>query len=438
MKRSILRELVSEVSTESIAQQSGKLHQELTALFEPLLKMTRRQIHDSSFKKDLTKLIKDHFGFSPMVDMGNAHNSEDDPVFCAVYYHPSVTNDAIKKNKLDREFVEEAIKLDYDVKNLRVLGDTSKLPLWLGIDLQRVLSTRYTAPELSAIVIHEIGHYWSGFYFLTRLVRTNLALHSLARGLKEETNPEKRRLVFETISKDSSLPESTFMDIDYTQSAETIISVAGKNLYENMIASELGNPEYSLTMSEHFSDLFAARHGAGKDLVTAFSRGEDELLLWSRMERAKGYYNLVKVVLSTALPTTLGAALISPLVGVLVFIGMGWGSLFYLKRTSTPRSFEWLYDTERDRLKRIRNQVQLRMRILAKDKTKFQIFQEELRVIDELIDRNKNELSSFYKWMTLVFHKSARRRKDQAELEMFFEDLAYNKLYDKALDFKFA
>lgn len=425
MKNNLIKQWTTDISNEVIAQQSDQLHKDLTEAFRRVHKQSRRIIHRSSFKEDVRSIIKKHLGLHADVNIGNSSDMMDDYPFCCGVVNPVLQNEAAKYERMFKRIAEDSVKLEFDTKNLLIKGDTSKITAFLGITTQEIIDGRLTPEELSAIIIHELGHFWTILYFSSRLTRINIALESLAKGLKEEKDPTKRKMVAKIASSsDIDVADRWLnMDCDYSAKDEVIISLAMKTSLD-AIAADLGNPEYGYNMFEHVADLFATRHGAGLDLVTGLAK------LVNDSGASFAFFAFSQTFLAVI---SISAMLINP-VGMF-FTGLLLLALVHLN--TTPGESEMRYDKLSDRYKRVRNQIQLRMRIKSKNKAEFEFYKNQLAELDKIISMTKDWSSSFNNWYAILFSSKTRARNRQAELELFFEDLAYNRLYEKSLDFKY-
>lgn len=413
------------VSTESIKQQSTVFFKELTSIFKDFNGESRKRIHDGEFTKRMKACVKHHLGLEPEIEIGNPSHARDDFGPAAMVIPPTVSRYYMSKKEA-AEFTEEVVKVNFNLSTGKITGSVKRVLAYLYFDTELIVKDKLSPEEHAAVTLHEIGHLFFILYYSARLATTNMALDMIARDF-DKSNTQKERVhlyqqylgpTFGRVGK----------EIEEISDLQTLSSYVYQSM-QKTIVDELGSPQYGYTMDEYLADMYATRHGAGVPLITALQKltaGYDKYVSLSRGHTYLRIIHAAVIVGFAALNGLLGGVV----VGMLIVLAM-------LYNEFSPGEMEYRYDNAIDRIKRVRNQIQLRMRLLAKDSALAATYKKDLETMDEIIAAATNKSSSFSHWLSLMISPKARSRKNQAELEMFFEDLAYNKLHEEALTLKF-
>lgn len=423
-----------DTSLEMIGQQKLDFFNDLTAIYKAHNGDSRRDIVTGSLGEDLATIVKKYMNLYVKVELGNERNNRDDVPFHVVIGHPSGSKFHMSRKEaeaLNKKF----LTFEFDTRTPYIKGDTKDLPLTLGVDTSIVSKGRFSSEELAAITLHELGHLWTILFMATRVSFMNIALQEIARFMDADKDPIKRKASFELLSRDLSMEELSKLNskIDFTSDTNVIVTFVTAEMAP-VIFSELGSPEYGVTMEEYAADAFATRFGAGKYLITALDRmnkGYPEYVSGVRVgANVRFIISILMTLVTGGMALTGVAAMVWPAIVSLV-------SVFLSVVMVLPGSVEYLYDRTLDRFKRIRNQIQLRMREYSDSQAAVKLFKEDLEAVDQIIARTTDKDSYFTGYLVNVFSPSVRRRNRQAELEIYFEDLAYNRLYDASMNFKF-
>lgn len=296
----------------------------------------------------------------------------------------------------------------------KVSGVFSKIPapIYLGAGLWA--SGKLTASETAAIILHEVGHIFSFFETLTQTATTNMVLASAAQSLDGTDNATLRlKLVFQTAEELQVTLEAPEKLADAGVKGELFADILLKAIADKHDTSDTDSLIYDLRSAEFLADQFAARFGAGRDLVV----GLDKLMRHAGYEirRGRAMYMVTQacvtaftLVAAYALPILTGVAVISLLI-----------------------SSHWMdeqYDEPGARFARIKQDLVQSLKNQTLDpKVRSQILK-DIEVIDQLRADVKDRYSYFtYLWVALT----SRRRKQfsQMRLQQELEALANNNLF---------
>jgi len=178
------------------------------------------------------------------------------------------------------------IKAGVNIMNGKLSGLFSELPFTIylpTIMLKRNGRTadgwspgsyRLTSEEMAAVVLHEIGHFFTYCETFTRTVTTNQALAAMVKELDGNYAVDKREVIIARTVDDLKLKDvdiKALAKIDKRSILETAIVTEVAELSR----SEIGISIYDTTASEQLADQFASRFGAGVHLMTALNKFHD-------------------------------------------------------------------------------------------------------------------------------------------------------------------
>lgn len=424
-----------DVSTEMIRQQRTDFFDAITEVMSKVNGVKLRELANGDFEKDILACVEKYMNLSLKLDLGDTTKPRGSVPFYAGFIHPSGSKFQMSRRDAE-QLNQKFLTLQFDTSTPYIKGDARKLPLSLGLDTSVITGGKLSSQELAAIVMHELGHLWTMLFMVTRVSYVNIALQEIAKFTNETPDPIKRQASYEVLCRDLTQLELSQLKtkIDFSASGDAIVTFVAAE-FSPVLFADLGSPEYGRTMDEHAADTFATRFGAGKYLVTALeklNKGYRDYVVHARaMSNYQFFSGLLEVLAGGALMAAgiVGAGVIFALGGII--------STATSLLDITPSGAEYLYDRNIDRYKRIRNQLQLRMRESADSKAAVDIFRDELVAVDRIIARMDDKDSFFTGFLVNLFFGSVRRRNRQAELELYFEDLGHNRLFDSAMRFKF-
>ncbi len=406
---------------ESIQFQDGSFYRELTARNEEIIALYKEKVDVGVIKdkvQSLAVIIEKYTNLSVVFDMDKN-------------YGPAVVVPDLLKNHTLRDATARAITGGTDaVKHLRSNGGVVKgrvslrdstvdgwykeltSTIYIPDDLY-TSGRKFTAGEISAILLHEVGHIFVYLEYLSRTITTNVVLSNLTK--KWAGSSVNEREVILKVSKDAlNIPDSA---VDSKTLVTTDSSLVIETIYATYAAkqftSEIGSSEYDIVSFEVLADDFAARHGAGKDLVTALDKlYRSQHNIAYRGIAAYLFWEVSKIAMLT------------------VFTGLAMFAIAYDHEFS-----ESVYDKPNDRMRRVKNQLieQIKDRSIPQ-KLKDQLIQ-DVAVIDDILSKMNDRRSLFTLVMEKVFvFTNNRKRRDALVFQRELEELAFNNLYVKSVE----
>lgn len=297
------------IGTESIAFQSGAFFKDLTLLVQDLRAAgDKSQDAINKWFLRVDRSVYDHTGITtnglfwpggdnaamviPTMTRGNVLNRAEFNKFVA------------KKFDADKLSFYNLEKQGWiDPANSRVGGAFSEIVFKMIVGELFLFGKTFTPEEAATVILHEVGHAYTFLQFIADTVVINAVLQRTWAELTSGTPDKKVRMILTKAADDMAIQNK-----DWLQSIEdgTAADVAFKVL-ATVVAIEprlMDNKRYfSMDAAEELADIFAARHGAGRAVVTMRSK------FMSADSRSYG-------VLAGVAYTFLGVALM-PFVGVI-------------------------------------------------------------------------------------------------------------------------
>lgn len=346
-------------------------------------------------------LVPNSYGISPAVippDL-DRNNPLLHPLKTEVFKNDQL-NKQLKKNKTG--ILEGTVNFETG----RVGGDFSKVTSTLIIP-NMILSTKtFTDEEIAAMLLHEVGHIFSYFMYLNKVVTVSHVLDQLTNKLNEiEVESEKINLIKET---------NELLNVD-TLEAEDLIKIKDGERISTVIVSEVAKERLSYTDTpvfdfrtwEAISDQYASRNGASVALAT----GLDKIY---RLFNHAAYWSTGKYVLISIFS--------------LPMLVIGFPLMLFFSLLVEPYD---PYDKPIDRIKRIRRELVGALKKRNLDKKQSKRIQNELKTLDDILSRMSDRKDMFEVIWRLINVKLNKDRKQTAYLNEL-EIMANNELYVRA------
>jgi hypothetical protein len=154
-----------------------------------------------------------------------------------------------------------------DFKKARVTGYLSKIKHFLIIDFTDLFGLGLTSEEITSVILHEIGHTFTGLEYHHKLETTNSTIVDILNEINNN-NIEKANYIFK-----KHFTEEEFKDF-VINSNKDVYDFNGKIAlgYLNTINTQMINAKYDETNFENLADSFAVRFNMGKELVSSLNK----------------------------------------------------------------------------------------------------------------------------------------------------------------------
>lgn len=314
-----------------------------------------------------------------------------------------------------------------DLENAKLEGIFTEYTHTLFLDLRTLFVVwNMTAREVTAIVLHEIGHVFTYYEYSTRLSTTNQLLADLSYSLHNNENDiKKREYVFKELVKNNVLSEKESEEL-YNEVDNTILGRKLFKVYVREITSLRDNIKYDETTSEALADNFAVRQGFGLDLVTAL----DHLYKFSP-ERNRYILSLMftsELVMDfIVVPVFITGLLINPAslpIGIVLLLLL---STAYF--TASVIDFKDMsYDELRQRYNRVRIGIIGQLKDKNLDKKTVKDIIENLDTIESILSDVHDTTSLKMRLGNFLLPSSRATVKDISR-QQYLEELAYNPFF---------
>jgi hypothetical protein len=157
-----------------------------------------------------------------------------------------------------------------DIKNARVGGYLADVKNYLLINFFMLREEQLTPGEVTAVIVHELGHAFSGLESHHNLQTTNATIVDILNDI----NKNKSDKALYTFKK--RFDEKDIENVSLNNSKE-VVDFYGKlaNIYLGELNSQMVNNKYDETTFENMADSFAVRFNLGSELVTGLNKLHD-------------------------------------------------------------------------------------------------------------------------------------------------------------------
>lgn len=404
------------VAKEAIAFQDGNLFSKLNKCIEDIRKAQKsnknykptealESLRVLIFKETNISLKFDNGGPAVMLPFINKnHIFFDKELFQALEAY-QVFGDEQMRQLLKKRKNAMSVKGSVDLKNSKVDGVYSEITCDMYLPPYFFTNTHFSVEEAAAVILHELGHVFTTFEFVTRFTSTNFALEVLSRAYDNAKTEEQKEAIFISFKNEGYLKARQADILKETKSKEDALIVFFDSQIENTI-SDLGASVYDVNGCEYLADQFATRHGAGVHLTTALTK----------YVPTEGRTPLTYII-SLAVFAVVGS--VAGVVGTLLFFVLG--ILVEDKRND-------IYDNMYSRLNRIKHQIIQKIKEGQVPNKDLPTILKGIEVIEANMLKYKDDLDYMSK-LAYIFRPSYRAAHNQEKLQKFLENMAYNPLF---------
>lgn len=415
--------MIYNVSLESIQFQSTDLFKGIVTCIKDIRKLNPRLnekvYYGSKEVKDLSAVIKKYTGltfvfedtehgpgvYTPRLDQTIFDNS-------AILEMRASMNSGFDLNydlkRMLSSLGKDLIKGTVSLKDSKVTGDLAEIECKMFLPRNYIYWPKALDEELAAIVLHEIGHVFTHFEYLTRSTKTNQSLALMLRLSDKTDSYTDKKLLLGKIKEKMNLDNETVSMLE-TETDKTNITTIFLQQSIKASKSELGKSIYDNTACEYLADQFATRHGAGKYLVTITDKisglGSSEKL------SAIDYFGstsarLVAICTGSLLLFGLPAAIAASAVSLLILMQMTIGFSTKYSQLEVQDN----YDNDYMRFSRVKHQMVQRLKDegISPDERKMII--EYIEEVDPIIKKNLSDENVKLRNKIAMFFSSEHKR----------------------------
>lgn len=324
------------------------------------------------------------------------------------------------------------IKGTVDTDKVKVSGVFSEFENQLFMNFEYLIKNKLTVAEITAVILHELGH---GFYaceYSNRLDSNNQVLAEVSKEIFSKKENKDLVYIYKELKKiNENVSESDVEDI-----------VSGKNIIPSLtffkvvigsVKSNISNDKYSESSFEQLADNFSSRFGYGRPLVSALQKLmgyslpiQYFILIAFTIE----YMRMLSIILQKLLlviTAPVASAFLSLFLTITVFLTI----MFFIGEGST----DYTYDNIIKRYKRVRNDLVERLKDDSLNKESAALLTESINEIDKVVLNINIPENVFKKVVNLVvpYHYKAKGSINEQQL---MEDLLSNDLFIKSIQLK--
>lgn len=390
----------------------GKELEEALASLRTRGAITQRDINELG----LDKIVSKHTGLHTTFEIMNEENMAVMP--------PVIDKNSIMISDDVRSYIED-FKLPAELRSKKILTGTVNIKnATISGDLSKMLSTvyvgklfldrasRYTVAETTAVILHEIGHIFAYFEMMCRVSRTNYFLTEITERLLKTQKAEYRLEILTTVEKalNVKIPAKESITKKPRNKATLIVILMNAELQSSK--QDLDSNIYSEKGFEQLADNFVARMGYAMPLAT----GLNKLLKYDFRSRINPWVNTLLNIIMT-LDQAL-AVYVSPLNIIYVLLGL----LFM------PSTFVSNYDSSRQRIVKIKNQLNDALKDPNLSLAQKQVYIKNHAAITKILDKLYDNLTMYGAiWAYLI--PAGIKQKNIIQHQDELESLANNDLF---------
>lgn len=452
----MIAKLNKSLSIESINFQKDSFPDDITNIVEKIRRIIEkhRLIHDSKinkspYKKELVDLIGKRLGitihkfvtsnpFIPAaVDLSSGYDKSRH-----IFYNSNDGRDSLgddfddlRKDKI-KDHLDTLIvkKGTIDLKKAKVSGMFSDNKFTLYINFGMLIQIGLTDQEISAVILHELGHAFTCCEYSDRMSRNNQVLSNISKEFTGTKEPKSAYIYKELKKLDPKVTKEVADDL-----VEGKRLLVGYKLYNLMDFSparsdnDVGNA-YSQTSCEQLADQFAARFGYGKHLSTGLEKfHKDHTFAGFISNRTARHIFLYMIEISQTLNFVIAIfALFTPLFVIAAYYLAIIGIIIF---SFNKKHSHWTYDDIKERYTRIRNELTGNLKDQELSNNEIKELLSKISIIDGVVENSFNHKWFIHAIMDKVLSGN-RKAITRSEQEQLLEKLVNNDLYIKAAEFK--
>ncbi len=422
-----------QASLEAIEQQNPK------KLFIPLSDLMTRLEGCADDKsrdiviRDIEKLIQKVTGLNVTLEHTDLDTEIrfDRPLITMSFPYAYRTEKAVMKILAGQPvemYNKKTLRGEVDLVNGRVMGDFANIPCRIFMPFRPAASgSLYDPQERAAVVLHEIGHLVGLYECIgheTILALQQAAVVAAWLGKGKSTRTEVLANVSDAMAV--KFDDATKLaEDDNVQRVCSVVAAMAVKSHRN----ELGLVHYDAVAFEQMSDAFAARHGAGRYLVTALDKGHRS---FPAFFRKKGYRPTTLSALSAvgSFAALVGALVLAPIPAAGVALGYTTMTAYMAATSFTMGD----YEEPMQRYTSIRRELISSLKGDNHSAAYVKSVVDDLTTIDRVIVSLSTDygVSNFSNWLRSIISGASK----EISIRKQYEELANNSLFLKAQQLK--
>lgn len=424
----------------------AKLEAEITNLTVKVKDKTYKddeEISDSDELKNIKGILMRRFGLKFDIDVSSMLAAI--LPFYSNRHHIFLNKEHIGVNEREATRILKSgreLKGTVNIDAARVTGVFSEYPNYLFMNFrEQIKSFDLTTAEMTAVMLHEVGHAFEACNYADRFESTNQIMANVFNEVTSRKEKADMTYIYRELKKIN--PELTEKEVELLTSDNKVI--AGYYWFKFVVGgvqSQMPVRKYDETSFEALSDNFVSRLGYGRHLISALEKIHRKQMSHPNSAIQKFIYwsqvmNLYSALIGFSILTSslIISVAVSPLLIVnfgLYLFGLGL-AVWY----SGDDKKDMTYDDLRDRYKRVRNDVVEALKNNKLPDEQVKIFVGNIKAMDKLIEGTNTTKNAFNQLSWVLF--PANRRADASVKEQrMLEDLIANDFFVKAAELQTA
>jgi hypothetical protein len=383
----------------------------------------------------LIKLLKDRFGIKAKI-VCNSTGAAVLPVYVNKnhVFLPDEWKGNININEQNKIIAELATKKGYvDNKTAKLGGAFTEATVYFCFDFMLFLQNyKITNAEMTAIILHEIGHAFYAFEYSDRLSSVNQIIAATLQDIVKDKARGNQAYIYKELKKlDDTVTEEDIEAI--TGNEKFIPGLRFARVYLNSVKSQMNSAKYDSVAFEALADNFVARFGYQEALVTSLLKDHGELSPETNLEtynHQRYIGSAIEISVVLGLLTSVMMPGFSMIWKVLVLIAL---SILFASSNTNNRTM--VYDELKARYKRIRNQMVEQIKQQPMDREDTRALVDSIHRVDAIILKTNAPYYVLTKIMDLIWPSSGKARNSIVE-QRLMEELISNDLFVRAAELK--
>lgn len=326
---------------------------------------------------------------------------------------------------------KDVVKGTVDLKRSRVTGDLCKLRCKMFLPRVYLQLKIFSNEELASFILHEIGHVFTTYEYLTRSSNTNQALSILLKTVDGSVSYSDKTIILAKCAEKLKLDKESQNLLEKETDPTKITSILISNTIQ-VARSELGASVFDINSCEYLADEFAARHGAGKYLITAMDKmGEYDTSMSTSEYLELNFGSMMSLAFLLITPLTMGAGAVGLMTGAGIsgIISLIWTAIG-LSSENTYRDTHDIYGNDFTRFSRVKHQMIQRLKDNTISKDERDVLLEHLDVVTPIIEKNLvHDKTKLRNKIAMFFSSTHKRDFEYMRLQKDLELLGNNDLY---------
>lgn len=289
-----------------------------------------------------------------------------------------------------------------------------------------------SSSEVTAIILHELGHAFYVCEYADRLESNNQILANVARQLHSNKADKNMTHIFKELK--SINDEISEEDVDALVNGTRV--VAGVKWFKILVGSvdkQLSQDKYDETSFEQLADNFASRFKYGRPLITGLDKLSKAYGTPEKSRSTRIYLMALEAIYFVYSGMLMGSIAL----GFTMFLPFVMGALLFSLAISLAgeKNIDYTYDSLRVRYKRIRNEMVELLKSDDLESKEIKTILESIRISDRTIEET-GKYKSIFNMLANFLIPSNRKAKNSIVEQQVLEELAFNDLFIKSAELK--